>query len=375
MNQQTLAQPRRKAKNKLKPSTIAIYASIFILLVVMIAIGYRPPQEVPGVANAATTVNNTVAETDQPTVSDVIATSLAANVAASANLPVASNVANLSISTQIKSELPQSDDSVISKPQIIQPSASSRVILSYAVAAGDTVGTVAARYGISTDTIKWANNLTSDNLTAGTSLQILPTTGVLYTVKSGDTVQSIAEKYQADASRIILYNDLESSGVGAGMHLILPNGTLPNTERPGYVAPITYYPTNYAIGSWGGDVKFLYRNTAPTSAGNKNTWGNCTWYAWERRAAIGRPLPSYALGNAAEWAYSLGHAGYTVVYGKPAVGAIMQNGGGLGHVAVVESIGENGDVTVTEMNYGGWYNGVSQRTISAGQASSYNYIY
>jgi surface antigen len=48
--------------------------------------------------------------------------------------------------------------------------------------------------------------------------------------------------------------------------------------------------------------------------------------------------------------------------------------GGYGHVAVVESVNSDGSITVSEMNYAGW-GIVDHRTISAGQASGYNYIH
>ena len=85
-------------------------------------------------------------------------------------------------------------------------------------------------------------------------------------------------------------------------------------------------------------------------------------------------LPSRPLGNAAQWAYTLGSSGYRVDR-SPSYGAIVQNGGGAGHVAIVESISSNGDVIITEMNYGGWYNGVSRRVIPASSAGNYNYIH
>ena len=47
----------------------------------------------------------------------------------------------------------------------------------------------------------------------------------------------------------------------------------------------------------------------------------------------------------------------------------------MGHVAYVESVGSDGSVTVSEMNYNGGPYSVSERTISAGEASSYNYIH
>lgn len=357
-----------------KASTIAIYASIFAVIVAIVSIGYRPPQH----SNAASDASNTLLTSTvsgQTSVDQVLATDIASNVAKSTNLSIAPNIANFAVSTQVQAELPQANDTVITKPSIVAANANNRTIVTYVTQAGDTVTSLAAHYGVTQDTIKWANNLTTDAVAAGKSLTILPVDGVLYTVKSGDTLQAVADKYGVDQSRVVLYNDLDVSGLVAGSKIILPGGVLPTAERPGYVAPIQY--TNFSNFSFsGGDVKDLYRVPyGAYSPGNTGTPGQCTWYAWDRRVKLGYRMPAGAvLGNASDWAYTLGRLGYSVNRGKPSVGAVMQNGGGAGHVAVVESIAENGDVTVTEMNYGWRSFVVDQRIISAGQATLYNYI-
>lgn len=348
------------------------YTFIFVGIVAATAIGYRSASDGTETSNSTVIATNNVVT--QTTVDDIVAVNLAANLAQTANLPVSANVANLAVSTEIKSQVAKADDVIISKPQILSTAADNRAVITYKVAAGENVTTIAAKFGINTDTVKWANNLTSDNVAVDKLLTILPVNGVYYTVKAGDTPESVALKYKTDAARIVAFNDLELSGLVVGNKIVLPDGVLPNVERPGYVAPRPVY--TFAVGGWGGSTSFLYWNTQKTSAGNKNAWGNCTWYVWEKRNAMGGNwvLPSRALGNAAEWAWSLGAAGFRVDR-TPSWGAIVQNGGGAGHVAIVESVADNGDVIITEMNYGGWYNGVSRRTIPASSVGNYNYIH
>jgi surface antigen len=365
-----LARRRKHAKGSPKASTIAIYASIFALIVALVSIGYRAPQQAEGIANAAAPTSDPLM--NQTSVDQLVATNLAASLAETTNLTVAKNVANLSVSLTAKSELAQSNDAIISKPQIIQPATGSRAIISYTTNGSDTVTSIASQYNISTNTVSWANNLTSDSVATGKTLKILPLDGVLYTVKAGDTFESIASRYSVNQSRVSLYNDLEVSGLVVGNQIILPGATLPETERPGYVAPRTYYPvdngTGYAVGR-----SSIYA----ASAGNRYTYGYCTWYAYNRRAELGRSIGSF-WGDASNWSRAARSAGL-VVNNTPEAGAILEGGGSTwqGHVAVVESIAANGDVTVSEMNnatYGGW--GITDmRTISAGQASLYNYIH
>lgn len=371
---------RKRKKSGLKLSAIAIYASIFILIVVMIGVSYRAPQEVGGSevsANSASTPSST-GSSGTPAVNEVVAANIAANMAVSSDLPVATAVANLAASTQIKSQYEQADASSVQKPTIIELTAGSRSIISYTTKAGDTVQSVARQFGISVQTLKWANNLTDDSFSAGTQLEVPPVNGVIYITKVGDTAASIAERYQANASRIVSFNDLEVSGIRPGQKIILPGGILPVTERPGYTPPYLSY------GYSGGDYtvvdpyKYISVNiySYRMGAGNKNYNGQCTWWVWERRAAIGRPLPSYALGDAADWVYSL--SGSHKVNRTPAVGAVMQNGRGTvswaGHVAIVERINSDGSILISEMNYGAAFR-VTERTIPAYAVGMFNYIH
>lgn len=374
--QPTTIQPRRSKKSRIKSSTIAVYASVFVLLVVLIAIGYRSPQEVGGVANTATLPGVQNNEDDNVTVNDVVATNIAANVASTTNLSVAPSVASLAISTQIESELPSTDDSSISKPSIIQVSAASRNITAYTVVAGDTVDTLAAKFKLSKDTIKWANNLTADSLTVGQTLQILPRDGIVYTTKNGDTIQGLADKYKVDASVITTYNDLEISGVTPGIKIIIPGGTLPTEERPGYVAPVSYQFAGYSAGSSSSYSTWRIKVGTPMYNGNNYAYGYCTAYVYDRRFELGKTIgPSW--GNASTWAANARAAGY-VVNNTPIVGSVIQNGGGAGHVAIVEDILPNGDLRLSEMNAlfgGGGWNIVSGRILPAAYVSQYLYIY
>ncbi len=256
----------------------------------------------------------------------------------------------------------------------MQPTAGGRTITTYTAVAGDTVPAIAARYNISADTLKWANNLTSDAINPGTALQILPVNGINYTAKAGDTVQTIASKYKADPSRIIVYNDLDASGtVSAGMKLVIPEGVLPDNERPGYVAPVAKSTSSVSSVS----PSFSFQ---AGSVGNRYAPGYCTWWVYERRAQLGMPVGSF-WGNATTWNVAAAQSGF-VVDRTPSAGAVYQIvaygdswTGGAGHVGVVERVNADGSIYVSDMNYGGNFNRVTYRTISAGQAALYNYIH
>ena len=375
LREQVLGRQRLIAKrghNSWKPAAFAAYASAFLFIITIVAIGYQPPKQSSngGVANAVATEKSDAARADAaPSVDELVATQIAAGIAERAELPIAPDIASMSTTLSIKSELAQTDNNAIVKPQIIQPSANTRDITSYTAVPGDTVDKLAAQFKVSGDTIRWANNLTSDILEPGKVLQILPVNGVLYTAKDGDTVASIAGHYNADSTMITLVNDLEG-GLAAGKKIIVPNGIMPENERPGYVAPRTttsYAYTGNVVGSYSGG-----------SVGNRYAFGNCTYYVYDRRAAIGRPVGSF-WGNAATWAIAARSSGY-LVDRTPEAGAVAQWNaysdpwiGYYGHVGVVESVNDDGTVTISEMNnyaYGG-FNIVNRRTIPAGSVSNY----
>ena len=349
-----------------------------MLLIAIVALGYRAPEQSTGVANSASKAASnagTPAAMNQPTVNDVVAANIAANVALTTNLSVADSVANNATSLQIESSLPQAEDTAVSKPPIVELSAASRNISYYTVQDGDNAGSVAAKYGLTAETVKWANNLKTDTLKAGQTLEILPSAGITYTAKSGDTVQSIADKYKSDANLITTYNDLEISGITAGLKIIIPNGVLPENERPGYIAPVVYSASAYYGTGFTGNTWFIKRGT-PMYAGNTYARGNCTAYAYDRRAELGLGIGA-RWGNATTWDRAAQAAGM-VVNNSPSIGAIMQNRGGYGHVAIVERIMDNGDIQVSEMNAsvsGGGYNIVSGRTVPASSVPYYAYIH
>lgn len=114
-------------------------------------------------------------------------------------------------------------------------------IIKYTVEKGDTLSTIAQKFGISVDTIKWQNDLSGDSVTVGDSLEILPVTGIAYKVQKGDTVYSIAKKLSTDAQKIVdfPFNDFanpETFSLVDGQMLIVPDGIEPSSQKV-YQAP------------------------------------------------------------------------------------------------------------------------------------------
>lgn len=352
---------------------VLLYSGIFVLLLSIISIGYYRPGSESTESSASVSPTATTSDKAAGLVNldEKTATDVAANFAMQTQMSVAANVANLSTSLEAQQEIAQADATVISKPQIVQPTADNRTLTTYTAKAGDTVQSIAEAHDVSAQTIKWANDLQSDAVENGRELTIPPVDGVVYTAQAGDTIASIAQKYGAAAERIVSFNDLEVDGVQGGQQLIIPGGTEQAAPAPTPAATGTT-SNGQSTGSFDSTASLA---NATASVGNRYAFGNCTWYAYERRAQLGRPIGSF-WGNASTWAANGRAAGF-LVNGTPAPGAIMQNGGGYagyGHVAIVETVNPDGTFTVSEMNYAG-FNVVSSRTIPMSQAGNYQFIH
>jgi murein DD-endopeptidase MepM/ murein hydrolase activator NlpD len=120
-----------------------------------------------------------------------------------------------------------------SLPVTVVPTRLREGVIKHEVEAGDTVWSLAQRYGISSQTILWANQLSEEDLLQiGQQLLILPVSGVYHQVQSGDTIEHIAERYRADPQAIRDVNHITNQTLAASDKLIVPGGILPEALRP-----------------------------------------------------------------------------------------------------------------------------------------------
>lgn len=151
-------------------------------------------------------------------------------------------------------------------------------IIEYEVEDGETVSQIAQKFGIDTDTIKWANDLSSINsVKPGQKLKILPVSGVAVTVKSGDTLESLAKKYSASSQNILdfPFNDVpDDLKLIAGQQILIPDGVPPEVKSPPKSKPQPQFlaqgPGRASFNAPGGG-SFIW----PTSS-----QGISTYFAW-----------------------------------------------------------------------------------------------
>jgi murein DD-endopeptidase MepM/ murein hydrolase activator NlpD len=162
-------------------------------------------------------------------------------------------------------------------------------ILTYTVHEGDTLTSIAKTFGVSVNTIKWANNVkSSTGLKSGDTLVILPVSGVKHKITSGDTLEIIAKKYKGDLNEILAFNDLSTNTIlQLGDEIIIPDGEMVAfpTPKQSTVTASTKSLVN---------VSGYFINPVPTGVKTQGIHGN---NGVDLGASCGDPIYAAASGN------------------------------------------------------------------------------
>ena len=119
-------------------------------------------------------------------------------------------------------------------------SSGSSSLNTYVVKSGDTLWSIAKKYGVSVEELKEKNNLTSNALSINQVLLIpgedessveVPSSSEYYTVKAGDSLYAIANKYGMSVDELKDLNNLTSNLLTIGQRLRIKKGM--NEENTG----------------------------------------------------------------------------------------------------------------------------------------------
>lgn len=284
---------------------------------------------------------------------ELSAADIAVNVAQMTNLPEANSVINYADTVNSELETFTINTETAKLPQILTADIKTLAdIKEYITVAGDSVGSLATKFGVTSDSIKWSNDLTSDELAPGIKLLIPPMNGMIYTIRSGDTPEKVAQLYGIPIEQLVVFNDLEVGSMIPGKRIFLPNA-----QRPTPAASFA--------------VRYGYNGYDP---------GWCTYYASARGGAPG------GWGHARTWAVNAARTPGWYVSKTPVPGAIAQTtgisgdriGGSWGHVGVVEQVKEeNGQyyIKYSDMNGLAGFNRVGHSDWVPALSKFQNFIY
>jgi murein DD-endopeptidase MepM/ murein hydrolase activator NlpD len=172
-------------------------------------------------------------------------------------------------------------------PFTLIPDRPRRNVIGYTIVEGDTIFSIAERYGLAPETIAWSNDRSIiGSLRPGTVINILPVDGVYHTTIGSRTIAEIAASYRVTDPYVVIdseYNNL----FGATPDTVLPSGT--QIVIPGGQAEqISWNPT---VEREGGDVNQSggsFVSFAPGEAGSCGRVSNVGGSFWSS------PIDSYS---------------------------------------------------------------------------------
>jgi len=237
--------------------------------------------------------------------------------------------------------------------QVVGQSEIRNEIIAHIVESGESLWSIAKKYGLKIETIVWVNDIEDAIIQPGQELAILPVDGLIHLVEKGDTLESIAVKYKTGSEKIIAINEIFSPDeIFENQALIVPGGELPSNSN---LAKKSF--TNLSTNNFYG-------------LSHKYPYGQCTYWVAQKRK-----IPSW--GNANNWLNNAIYSGFPVCKGSncvPQAGAVVSlKARQLGHVAYVERI-TNNKIIFSEMNYIGWGK-MNYRSLKIGDYRILGYIY
>jgi LysM repeat protein len=222
---------------------------------------------------------------------------------------------------------------------------SSGEISVYVVREGDSLSQIAEMFGVTTNTILWANDIArATDIRPGDSLVILPVPGVRHIVKTGDTVESVAKKFKGDVEEIISYNQLEPGAtLAVGSTLVIPGGAM-------HIEAAKPATTNSRTAAGGGSGTAAAGLSHPVPGAIK-TQGIHGYNAVDFAGAIGTPIRAAAAGEvivSKSSGWNGGYGNYVVIRHSNGVQTLYshlsRNDVGVGaYVAAGQTIGAMGN--------------------------------
>lgn len=260
--------------------------------------------------------------------------------------------------------------------------------VTHTVVRGDTISTIAQKYGIPIATLRTMNNLSTDILSINQKITIPRINGIQYAIQRGDTLSTIAQKYGIkDINTILIANDMgRNSTLSVGKQILLPNPTKDPTKKPApqvaktpatpKPAPAnnTKKPAPAPKPASKDQQVITYGDYSLSLKVNKwcrnFVWGNCTCFVAKYKNVTWR-------GNAKDWLKNAKKQGKSTGNDPRPWAIIVYHGAGFppayGHVGIVMAVNED-HMIIKDMNYRA-LNEVTTRRENFNNPAIIGYIY
>lgn len=161
---------------------------------------------------------------------------------ASVGVLQANGILGLPSDEELNSTIQTTDSNIINGINALEgytEEASKPIIREYIVQEGDTLESIAQKFGISVETIAIANNIKDlkQNPAANSTLSILPKNGVQTNITESQSLAQIATKYSVSEQAIRDYNNLQGD-IAMGTDIIVPDAIVPSEDKPFPTEPV-----------------------------------------------------------------------------------------------------------------------------------------
>lgn len=187
----------------------------------------------------------------------------------------------------------------------------------YVVRKNDSITAIAKMFGVTPNTILWANDLKKGApLKEGDTLVILPFDGVNHTVKAKETLAGIANSYKVDLEEILDFNGItKNEKIVVGDKFFIPGGQKSEESKPAAPKKST---SNVASGQTKSNLKSVdgyFVFPLPSGPRIRQTQGIHDRVAKDYGAPAGTPIYAAASGKVivARNGYNGGYGNYVVI--------------------------------------------------------------
>lgn len=240
-------------------------------------------------------------------------------------------------------------------PEALPPLPKTLSMSSYRVRKGDSLNSIAKRFGLNVDTIVSVNGIKSArSLSSGRSLKIPNMDGVVHTVTRGESLGLLASKYKVSMTQIADCNDLGSAVITPGQSIFIPGARLSTAMLRQIYGTTVIWPARGPISSY-----FGYRADPFTGVRSYHSGIDIV-------VNMGTPVKAAMDGVVAAVGYNASYGNYVILnhggglqtlYGHLSRAAVAQ-GQSVRQGTVIAYSGNTGYSTGPHLHFGVYKNGV-----------------